>query len=56
MERQNLVLSGERRENSAEHSWHVAMMALILEPELEEWEEAQKIIGASVDKKLYAKG
>ena len=28
--RQSWLLDGERRENSAEHSWHVAMMALVL--------------------------
>lgn len=30
VERQSLILDGERRENSAEHSWHVAMLALVL--------------------------
>lgn len=35
VERANLVLEGRRQENSAEHSWHVAMMALILAPESE---------------------
>lgn len=29
--RQNGVLDGSRRENSAEHSWHIAVMALLLE-------------------------
>jgi putative hydrolases of HD superfamily len=28
--RQNHILDGSRRENDAEHSWHLAMMALIL--------------------------
>ncbi len=28
--RQNAIADGSRRENSAEHSWHVAMMALLL--------------------------
>lgn len=28
--RQSWLLDGTRRENSAEHSWHVAMMALVL--------------------------
>ncbi len=28
--RQSYVLGGERKENSAEHSWHVALMALVL--------------------------
>jgi len=30
--RRNLVIDGSRRENSAEHSWHIALMALTLEP------------------------
>lgn len=30
IERRNLTLDDNRPENSAEHSWHVAMMALIL--------------------------
>ena len=30
IERQSLVLGGERRENSAEHSWHLALFALVL--------------------------
>ncbi len=29
--RQNLILDGSRRENDAEHSWHLAMMAMILQ-------------------------
>lgn len=28
--RQSYLVNGERRENSAEHSWHLAMMALLL--------------------------
>ncbi|MCP5025962.1 MAG: HD domain-containing protein [Actinomycetia bacterium] len=28
--RRSLVLAGERRENSAEHSWHLALFALVL--------------------------
>ncbi len=28
--RRSLLLDGHRRENSAEHSWHLAMMALVL--------------------------
>jgi putative hydrolase of HD superfamily len=28
--RQTMIMGGERRENSAEHSWHLAMMALAL--------------------------
>ncbi|MGL6064161.1 MAG: HD domain-containing protein [Fusobacteriaceae bacterium] len=30
--RESLVLNGERRENDAEHSWHMAMTAFILKP------------------------
>ncbi len=32
IERQNLILSGTRPENSAEHSWHLALYALALAP------------------------
>jgi len=32
VQRQNLVAGGARRENSAEHSWHLAVMALVLAP------------------------
>ncbi len=28
--RQNMTVGSERHENSAEHSWHVALMALVL--------------------------
>lgn len=31
--RQSLIANGSRRENSAEHSWHLAMFALILAPD-----------------------
>jgi putative hydrolases of HD superfamily len=30
IERQNILTDGSRRENSAEHSWHLAMLAIIL--------------------------
>ena len=30
VERQSFILDGLRRENTAEHSWHVAMLALVL--------------------------
>jgi putative hydrolase of HD superfamily len=30
--RRNSIANGERRENSAEHSWHLAVMALVLAP------------------------
>lgn len=29
VQRQSFILGGERRENTAEHSWHVAMLALV---------------------------
>lgn len=32
VERQNLILNCSRRENSAEHSWHLALYALVLAP------------------------
>ncbi|MFV1442294.1 MULTISPECIES: HD domain-containing protein [unclassified Phaeobacter] len=32
VERQNLILDGSRCENSAEHSWHLAVYALVLAP------------------------
>ncbi|MEK7394571.1 MAG: HD domain-containing protein [Fibrobacterota bacterium] len=28
--RQNMVIDGSRQENSAEHSWHIALMAVVL--------------------------
>lgn len=30
VERRTLIVDGTRRENSAEHSWHIALMALLL--------------------------
>jgi 5'-deoxynucleotidase YfbR-like HD superfamily hydrolase len=30
VERQNFAINGARKENSAEHSWHVALMAVVL--------------------------
>ncbi|KIC22408.1 HD domain-containing protein [Leisingera sp. ANG-Vp] len=32
IERQNLIIDCSRRENSAEHSWHLALYALVLAP------------------------
>ncbi|UWR50591.1 HD domain-containing protein [Phaeobacter inhibens] len=32
VDRQNLILDGSRCENSAEHSWHLALYALVLAP------------------------
>ena len=34
MERRTSVIGGSRLENSAEHSWHLAVLALVLRPEL----------------------
>lgn len=34
--RRTLLIDGTRRENDAEHSWHIAMMALIFAPYMEE--------------------
>ncbi|GAB6089210.1 HD domain-containing protein [Spirochaeta dissipatitropha] len=34
--RQNVVIDGSRHENSAEHSWHVAMMAIVLSEHADE--------------------
>jgi len=31
VERQTLIHNGGRRENSAEHSWHLALAALVLQ-------------------------
>ena len=31
--RQNVTIDGSRQENSAEHSWHIAMMAMVLLPQ-----------------------
>ncbi|WP_427026286.1 HD domain-containing protein (plasmid) [Aureimonas ureilytica] len=33
VERQSRIVKGRRRENSAEHSWHLALFALVLGPE-----------------------
>ena len=32
VDRQNLLLDGSRQENSAEHSWHLALYALAFGP------------------------
>ena len=34
--RQNLLIDGSRRENDAEHSWHLAVMACILQEYVDE--------------------
>ena len=40
IERMNLVLGGERRENSAEHSWHSAMTLWVLKRYIP-WEDVE---------------
>ncbi|HHU61114.1 MAG TPA: HD domain-containing protein [Natronincola sp.] len=42
--RRNLVIDGSRRENDAEHSWHLALMAMILSEYAEEEVELSKVI------------
>lgn len=44
IERMNFILGASRRENSAEHSWHLAVMALILAPELAPQLDLKKIL------------
>lgn len=44
VERRNHVLQGERRENSAEHSWHLAMFALVLAEHAGEPVDLSKVI------------
>ena len=42
--RQTSILDGSRRENDAEHSWHLAMMAMILEEHAVEPVDMTKVI------------
>jgi len=42
--RQTLVLDGERRENSAEHSWHVAMTGLAMAPFANEAIDIERVL------------
>lgn len=42
--RQTLVLDGERRENSAEHSWHVALTALVMAPFADETIDVERVV------------
>jgi putative hydrolase of HD superfamily len=42
--RQTLVLDGERRENSAEHSWHVVMTALVMAPFADETIDVDRVL------------
>ena len=43
--RQTRILSGERRENDAEHSWHLALMALVLAEQAEPAIDLMKVLG-----------
>ncbi|MCP3854616.1 MAG: HD domain-containing protein [Actinomycetia bacterium] len=42
--RRSLVLAGERRENSAEHSWHLALFAIVLAPYAEEPVDLARVV------------
>ena len=42
--RQSLICGGERRENSAEHSWHLAMAALTLQEHANEPVDVSRVI------------
>jgi len=42
--RRNFVTDGSRRENSGEHSWHLALMALVLEPRSAEPVEIARVV------------
>lgn len=44
IERQTRLLTGSRRENSAEHSWHLAVMVMILAEYANEPLDAAKVI------------
>ena len=42
--RQSLITDGSRRENSAEHSWHLALLALVLAEYAEPGLDLQRVI------------
>ena len=42
--RQNLIADTSRRENDAEHSWHIALMAVLLREYAEEPVDLEKVI------------
>lgn len=42
--RRNLVVDGSRRENDAEHSWHLALMAMLLEEYSAEKVNIEKVL------------
>src|SRR6185295_9233130 len=42
--RRNSITDGSRRENSGEHSWHLALMALVLAPRSNDAIDLAKVI------------
>jgi putative hydrolase of HD superfamily len=42
--RRNSIAGGERRENSAEHSWHLALAALVLAPHCDEEIDVTRVV------------
>jgi putative hydrolase of HD superfamily len=42
--RRSFITSGERNENSAEHSWHLALMALVLAPYADETVDVTRVV------------
>ena len=42
--RQTYLADGERKENDAEHSWHLAMMAVLLQEHMEEKADLAKVM------------
>lgn len=44
VERRSWLMDGSRRENSAEHSWHIALMALVLAPYANEPVDIDRVV------------
>jgi putative hydrolase of HD superfamily len=44
VERRNPIGDGSRRENTAEHSWHIALMALVLAPHSNEPIDVARVV------------
>lgn len=44
VERRSFLADGSRRENSAEHSWHLAMLALLLAPHADEPVDVARVV------------
>ena len=42
--RRNSITDGSRRENSGEHSWHLALMALVLAPHSREPIDVSRVV------------